>query len=234
MPNQVSIDWSSIRVVIFDVDGTLYNQTTLRDKMKFALLKHYMLRPWRYVDLRIISVFRKERDKLSHGDYSNLEEAQFEVCARKTGYPIERVKQVIRYWMFNYPLRFLDHCKYPGVVNFFEHLKEIGINTAIYSDFEAVEKLNSMGIQADLVLSSTDSKIDSLKPNPKALLHIARYFDVRPDQCLFIGDRDELDGQCARNAKMPYLILDTNLPDRYTVFETLLLRFKNIGKTENI
>ena len=40
-----SINWQNVKVVIFDVDGTLYEQSTLRKKMLLSLLTFYIKRP---------------------------------------------------------------------------------------------------------------------------------------------------------------------------------------------
>ena len=42
-----------------------------------------------------------------------------------------------------------------------------------------------MGLQADLVVSSTDPEIDRLKPDPKGLLYICDHLGVSPADCLF-------------------------------------------------
>jgi phosphoglycolate phosphatase/putative hydrolase of the HAD superfamily len=47
-----------------------------------------------------------------------------------------------------------------------------------------------------------------MKPDPKALHYITRKLKVDIKQCVFIGDRDELDGACARSVAMPYIIVD--------------------------
>jgi phosphoglycolate phosphatase/putative hydrolase of the HAD superfamily len=47
-----------------------------------------------------------------------------------------------------------------------------------------------------------------MKPDPKALHYITGKLKVDIKQCVFIGDRDELDGACARSVSMPYIIVD--------------------------
>jgi phosphoglycolate phosphatase/putative hydrolase of the HAD superfamily len=206
-PNS-KVDWSAIKVVIFDVDGTLYTQSRLRKKMLVALLAYYAVRPWKVEEIMILQRFRAEREKRAGYAGGDLENAQYDWCIKKGGYSPAKVRRVIQQWMFTFPNPYLQKCTYPGTQSFFSKLKSKGIKVAIYSDYKAHDKLKAMGLEADLIVSSTDPEIDRLKPDPKGLLYIADKLQVSPHQCLFIGDRQEMDGECALKAGMPYLILD--------------------------
>lgn len=216
----MTIDWNAVDVAIFDVDGTLYNQSLLRKQMARNLLGHYFLRPWQAYDLQIIRVFRKEREAMCQDAIRDLENAQYERCAKKVKVAPARVKNLVEKWMYQAPLPFLTACRFEGIVALFSALKEKGIKIAIYSDYPATDKLNAMGLHADLVVSSTDSEIDTLKPNPAGLRYILKKFNTTADRCIFFGDRDELDGECARQAGMPYYILTEN--DKHTNFYSSL------------
>lgn len=176
--------------------------------MLYALLGHYAVRPWRAQELLILSRFRKEREKRAGAVGPDLENAQYEWCAGKGGYPIPKIKRTVEQWMFQKPNRYLAQCLYPGTRALFASLRQHGIKIGIYSDYAAHDKLAAMGLQADIIVSSTDPFIDRMKPNPEGLLYIAGQLGVGPEQCLFIGDRPELDGVCAQRAGMPYLIVD--------------------------
>lgn len=203
-----TIDWSKIKVVIFDVDGTLYLQSKLRKKMMKALLTHYLVRPWRAHELKILMHFRRERERNHDFDDEDLETAQYIWCAQKAKYPFPKIREVVDRWIFQWPNQYLSSCVYPGVAELFSLLKKQNIKIAIYSDYKSADKLKAMNLEADLIVASTDPHVDRLKPNPKALFYIADQLKVAPEECLFIGDRQELDGECAERAGMPYLIVD--------------------------
>ena len=205
------ISWDKIKVVIFDVDGTLYDQTKLRRKMFFALISHYMFRPRRFKDLLILYHFRAEREKRSGDHGPDLENQQYQWCAQKVDVPLERIRKVINHWIFTFPNRFLGECIFPGVRSLFNELRKNGIKIAIYSDYKASDKIAALDLHADIIVCSTDENIDRFKPHPKAIHHVRTLFNARPEECLFIGDREELDGKCAINAGSPYLILDKKL-----------------------
>lgn len=202
-----SIDWTYIKAVVFDVDGTLYDQSRLRKHMLLALLRHYLPRPWQLGDMLLLSRFRAEREQRAGYGCVGLQEAQYTWCAGKGGYTAAKVQQVVEHWMHRFPLRYLTSCIYPGTALFFDALRAKGLQVAIYSDYPAVDKLEAMGLQADVVVSSTDPEVNYLKPDPRGLRLVARRLGLDVSECLFIGDRQELDGACAESAGMPYLIL---------------------------
>jgi phosphoglycolate phosphatase/putative hydrolase of the HAD superfamily len=208
MGDALMVDWRKVKAVIFDVDGTLYTQGKLRKKMAFALLRHYSLRPWRYRDMVVLHHFREEREKRAGYQHGDLENAQYAWCAEKVNRPIREIKKVVDQWMFAFPNQYLPACVYPGTNELFQALRQQGIKVAIYSDYKAHDKLRAMGLEADLIVSSTDPEVDRLKPDPAGLLYAAGKLGVKVEECLFIGDRQEMDGECALRAGMPYLIIE--------------------------
>ncbi|TXK52111.1 HAD family hydrolase [Pontibacter qinzhouensis] len=220
---EFTIDLQKTKAVIFDVDGTLYTQSRMRKKMLFALLSHYARKPWRLKDLAILHHFRAEREKRAGYATGNLEQAQYEWCADKGDFTISRIRQVVDFWMFEFPNQYLHACMYPGVKAFIDTLKQHQVKIGIYSDYKAEEKLKAMQLEADLVVCSTDTDIDQLKPNPQGLLYLAEKFGLKPEECLFIGDRQELDGECAIRATMPYLIVDKKPFSQFDFYYKLTL-----------
>lgn len=210
------IKWNKIKVVIFDLDGTLYNQSALRKRMFFSLIKYYTLRFWRIKELLVLYHFRAEREKRTGYNGPDLERQQYDWCAEKLNIPAAKIRKIVDYWIFSYPNQYLSLSIYPGVKELFETLNKLGVKTAIYSDYKAKDKIAAMGLHADLIVSSTDSEIDRFKPDPAGVNYIIKAFNVSPEECLFVGDREELDGRCAANAGVPYQILDkTNCNDFY-------------------
>lgn len=204
-----NIFWQGLELVVFDVDGTLYRQSMLRKIMLFKLLSHYLMRPWRYKELLILYHFRKEREKRIGFKGIDLEEEQYQWCANKVDQKPEVVKKVIDKWIFDIPNQYLKAALYPGVTKFFDDLKQNGIKTAIYSDYNSECKLAKMELTADLQISSTDKRVNSFKPLPAGLLVVLAELNItHKENCLFIGDRFELDGICAQNAGVPFFLVE--------------------------
>ncbi|WP_181304111.1 HAD family hydrolase [Rufibacter sp. XAAS-G3-1] len=233
MNQEFTIDWQKTKAVIFDVDGTLYAQSILRKKMLFSLISHYATKPWLWKDILILHHFRAEREKKAGITSRNLEAAQYEWCAAKGNFPIPRIRKVIDHWMFKFPNKYLPACMYPGVQSFFKALTSKGIKIGIYSDYKAIDKLEAMGLHADIVVSSTDTEIDFLKPHPRGLLYIAEKLGLEPKDCLFIGDRQELDGECAIKANMPYLIVEKKPFKEFDFYSNLQQQLANYKKIKH-
>ena len=206
-----SVDWPAVKAVIFDVDGTLYAQRPLRRKMLLELAAYYALRPWHLRELQLLSRFRTEREHRAGTSCAALEQAQYEWVAR-TPAQVARLRQVVDTWIFRRPNRHLASCAYPGVADFFAALRQRGIKIGIYSDYPAQQKLQALGLRADVLVSSTDAEVNALKPQPQGLRRAAEALGVPVGACLFLGDRPELDGRCAELAGMPCLLLDPHHP----------------------
>jgi len=225
-----NIFWKGLELVIFDVDGTLYRQSSLRKVMLFKLLSYYAIRPWRYKELFILYHFRKEREKRSGFEGENLDDEQYAWCAEKTGEQPAEVKRVINHWIFNAPNPYLKDAMFAGVAQFFDDLKAQGIKIAIYSDYNSEEKLRMMGLNADFEISSTDKRVNSFKPLPKGLFVVLSALNVNnKENCLFIGDRFELDGRSAEKAGIPFLLIEQNSAENgfYTKLSNYLIQARS-------
>ena len=226
MAHNKSINWEKVKLVIFDVDGTLYDQSKLRKKMMFALLKYYALRPWRLNEMRILAHFRSEREKKAGAIGPDLENLQYAWCAEKGGYTVAKVKEVVAKWIFDFPNQYLGATTYPGTQELFGALRQHGIKIAIYSDYKAHDKLKAMHLSADYVVASTDPEVDRLKPDPQGLLYLVSKAGVSVTDCVFIGDRQEMDGDCALRAGMPYLIIDKKPYSEFDYYQQLIKQLK--------
>ncbi len=218
------VNWSDIDAVIFDVDGTLYDQPRLRAIMARKLLFQVLKKPWSWPEIRLLKDFRALRERLAHEPDIDLAQEQYQRIAAKHGVEPARVRAVVEKWMQRAPLPHLAACRRPGVRSFFRELAQRGIGIGVFSDYPARDKLSAMDLSAQVVICADDPQVNQLKPNPKGLLAVARELGAQPRRCLYIGDRAELDGEAAHRAGMACLIWeprDTGRPDRFTSFEQL-------------
>ncbi|HBG06019.1 MAG: hypothetical protein A2075_15650 [Geobacteraceae bacterium GWC2_58_44] len=200
-----------IRGVILDLDGTLYNQKQLRSTMRRKLIGFYLFRPWLIKELILLVRFRRLREELAEAGEGGVALQQYAVTARKCNCSSAEVERVVERWMHQAPLPHLAGCRYPFVDNLLSLLSKQQIMAAVLSDYPPEAKLKALGLDHLLSCSSTDPGIDRLKPDPAGLLYICRRWNLSPDQCLVIGDRDERDGEAARRAGMPYLVVPDGL-----------------------
>jgi phosphoglycolate phosphatase/putative hydrolase of the HAD superfamily len=202
----VDLDWRHVRLVVFDVDGTLYDQSKLRQRMMGALLVECLRRPRQLRSLRTIAEFRRQRERLATTEEAGIRELQYRFPADRLGMEVEEVRRIIEDWMLERPLAYLRDCRWPRVGELFEALRSAGVRVAVLSDYPASSKLAALGLQADLEVSAVDPEVDRLKPHPQGLLRTLEVAGVEPAAALMIGDRDDRDGEAARRAGVPYLI----------------------------
>lgn len=205
------------RAVIFDVDGTLYYQNRLRAIMAGRLLLHVLCQPHRLIDLKIIKAFRTFREEAAVTP-SDLATYQYQVISEQLSVEFNDVKSVIEKWMYRMPLPYLRFCGDEKLLAIIRKIKSCGVTAIAYSDYPAVDKLAALGLDVDFVFSATDPAINCLKPNPRGLTAILSQLSLAPEDCLFIGDRDEKDGLCARQVGMDFLILPKSRSTRNQIY----------------
>lgn len=195
--------------LIFDLDGTLYDQGRLRRKMFLDLMVGLVRNPLFIQEIKVLYAFRKNRQGLSENrdDLCFIEKRQYAEVADALGLDIAKVRHIVNEWIFEKPLKHLARCLYPGVKDLFSLLRQKQFKIGVFSDYPCEAKLRALDLQADVMVCATDEKVDRFKPYPEGLLFTARELGVLVKKCFFIGDRDDKDGECARRAGMPYLIL---------------------------
>jgi HAD superfamily hydrolase (TIGR01509 family) len=200
-----------IRAVLFDLDGTLYDQTRLRSLMALELMTMFMTGPARAVRrLRALATYRHAQEQLrAGGGVSNPAAAQIEAAADRSGLPVGEVQRLVDEWIMTRPLKYMRHCRRMGVLELLDGLVRSRVPIGIFSDYPASAKLAALGLAGrfDPVLCSTDPEIAALKPNPRGFLRACETWRVRPREVLVIGDRPEVDAVGARAAGMPCVII---------------------------
>jgi HAD superfamily hydrolase (TIGR01549 family) len=218
--------WENVKVVIFDVDGTLYDKNKLQRLMFLNLFIYYFLHFWRIKELQVLLAFRRVREQSSERASQSIMLDQYQWCADEMHVTVEFVEQVVMKWIYTEPLQHLKQCINPGIKELFNTLRTKGIKIAIFSDYPFAEKLQAMDLIYDLGFSGVDKDVNALKPSPKGILTIAAKLGLNPKQCLMIGDRDDRDGESARRAGSPYIIIDHNSKNSYKELAEKLLAKK--------
>jgi HAD superfamily hydrolase (TIGR01549 family) len=205
---QTTLSIHNYKLFIFDLDGTLYDQRVLRLRMLWLIIFRLFGFRIGIKDLKILSNFRKQREK--HKGYSsrNLEADQFNWSSSELNLPVKRIQITIEEFIYNLPLKFIRSAAYKGAGEFISNLMNNGYKVAIYSDYPADEKLAALGISADKTFCSTDKTINCLKPNKKGLINICQFFDCDITEAIFIGDRVDTDGESAKMAGIKFLKVD--------------------------
>lgn len=199
--------YSDIRAVVFDLDGTLYNQFLLRICMMAALSLN-VHKPGFFTSIRILKDFRRERERLSCQGLENRIELQLERLAASFEMTVEEVEELVSLWMDKRPLRYLPWLAFPAAKQLFKVLRERGIRIAVLSDLPIGQKLAALAMAPDIAMCTQDFL--EFKPGTKSLMHILRTYEVTPEQTLVVGDRDERDGAMARAVGSPFFYARRN------------------------
>jgi putative hydrolase of the HAD superfamily len=198
-------NWAEIELVVFDVDGTLYNQHSLRLRMARDVFVHAA----RTRSVKLISMlrtYRHIREQLADDEVEDFETAliaqtsSIECCTPQT------VRMMVDEWIEERPLSYLARCRYPGIQDLFQALRCKKKIVGIFSDYPADAKLTALGLSADLVICARDDRVRILKPHPRGLQVLLAEAGIKPASALLIGDRPERDGFAARRAGLRALI----------------------------
>ena len=232
------------KVVVFDLDGTLYFQNSLRVKMAVRMAKYYLCHPFRIREFFIVKKFREVReawDDIYHSlsgdkDWDRLYESmlnekasgdlnkmQYSYVAKKMKVDYKKVEFAINKWIYENPLDVVYETRDTQLLEYIEYLRKSGIKVVILSDYPTKDKLNALKLKVDGEYSALDSSINELKPSPMGLQVIMKDFGVSESDILMVGDRYSKDGMAAIHAACEYVILpkSKNKRNYKCIFEPL-------------
>lgn len=209
--------WSSsgapLRAIVFDVDGTLYDQAPVRRAMFCRLAQFAMSHPVEGVAvLRILRAYRRAQEALRDGgDEGDVAAAQEQLAARWTGYSRHRVRASVARWMDQEPLSLLTSARSDGLFEALFAARRRKLRLGVCSDYPAHSKLHALqvGPLFDVVVCAQDANVQRFKPHPRGLLVAIEQLGVQPEETLYVGDRPEVDAVAAARAGVASLIVNS-------------------------
>jgi putative hydrolase of the HAD superfamily len=217
MPTFTPDDWRDIRLVAFDVDGTLYRQRPLRLRMGRDMVIHTIAKCDRNA-ISVVRTYRRIRERLAAEEVGEFERVLIAETAMATSMSPERVHAIVSEWIEMRPLRYLRSCLFSGVPQLFAGLQRAGKKIGIFSDYPATEKLAAMGLTAHHVVAASD--VGLLKPHAKGLQTLMSTARAMANETLFIGDRADRDGAAGRRAGVRILIKSSKPIETFQTFKT--------------
>jgi FMN phosphatase YigB (HAD superfamily) len=212
-------DWSGIRLVVFDVDGTLYRQWPVRLRMARDILLHAIFQRNLTV-ITALSKYRRIKERLSEKQVDDFEPILVADTAAATGISPEAVRAIVSEWIDQRPLPYVAASRYPGLAELFAGLRSSGKSIGILSDYPAAAKLMVLKLTANHIVFSGDYGVGLLKPHPRGVETLIRAAGVTPGATLVIGDRAERDGLAARRAGARALIRSSKAIAGWQTFKT--------------
>ena len=162
---------NGVKNVVLDLDGTLYN--------KQGLARRLVRRLWWSLPLLAV-------DRLAKG-----------ACWRW----VVRTRWYRRVYLPTMVRMIGEGCSVrEEVLHFISECRRRQIPMAVYSDYAFVaDKLRVLGIDAEQFALLIDSPtLGARKPSKEAAMKLLSMLHAEPDTTLFVGDRDDTDGETAR------------------------------------
>ncbi|MGQ9680767.1 MAG: HAD family hydrolase [Candidatus Bathyarchaeia archaeon] len=196
------IDRSRIKLIVFDLDGTLVNSTIDFPKMKKRMISYLescgvppnLLSP---TETNVVILEKAERiwDKLKLSS-ANRRRIQDTIDSIMDEVEMEAVASA---------------SAIEGAPEAVKRLKDAGFKLAILTRSHrkyAIETLKKIGViqYFDLILGRGETPRP--KPYAEALIHVSDLMKVRLNEILFIGDH-RIDSECAENACVQFIGVKT-------------------------
>lgn len=188
---------------ILDFDGTISRQLPVQICMALWLAIYYLLRPARLKEIFILRDWRRLREARFCADKKNFYELQLDELARRYKMPTSSIEKILRAWLIGRPLKILRFFVRKKLLEVARSYQERGVKIIVYSDNPVHEKLSAINFRPDASFSADE--LCCMKPDVDGLKNILKVFKLKPDEVLYIGDRDDRDGLCAGRAGIDYL-----------------------------
>jgi FMN phosphatase YigB (HAD superfamily) len=216
-----ALEVTQLNAIIFDVDGTLYRQGPVRWQMLLRILRAHVTTPIRGIaTLKAISAFRKAQESLRGREctWDDAVQAQLNLACEKSGLPVAMIRQLVARWMEEEPLDVLPQALRKGTFQMLTEARRSGLRIGAYSDYPALEKLRAMNIALffDVVVSAQDSEVSRFKPDPRGLEVTLRRLGAKPDESLYVGDR-QIDAVAASRSGMRFVLISGRSLDLATI-----------------
>lgn len=196
------MDINKYSAVVFDLDGTLYDNKRL--PMYLILADVF--------NVFVLSSERKARKQLKGIDFGceeDLYEALFAKMAQlKRGLTPQKAREWYntKYMPAQVGILGMYYTPRPCVQDLLQSIREKGMKVVLYSDYGcAEEKLMALNIDVslfDAVVSAPE--LGGLKPSKASVVRLMEQQGLSSETCLMVGDRDDTDGDTAKAVGMDF------------------------------
>jgi putative hydrolase of the HAD superfamily len=209
-----------IKVVAFDVDGTLYpNSAVYIRALPFALRNLSAIHAFS----RVRKEIRKMRPLTDfHRTQTELFAARKKIAGEAATKIIEKVFYG-RWAAITRAARLFPHARETLV-----RLKDAGLRLAALSDFPLSRKLAVWGLEPLFDYCKSCEEIGYLKPNPEPFQDLMNFFDAPARQILYVGNNYAYDIIGAKNQGLMAAHITRRAPPR-SVADFSFFDFRRLG-----
>ncbi len=183
--------------------------------MAARLITAHLLEPVTgYRLLRFLQAYRRAQESLRGSDLrDNVGEHQFVLACKSAAIEPAAGRAYLERWFHTEPLPHIPTAVRDGVHSLLAGLQSAGIKLGVLSDYPAESKLEAAGLRPffSAVVCSSDPGVTGFKPDTSGLLLCATRLGVEPRQLLYVGDREEVDAECAYRAGASAVIVGKRL-----------------------
>ena len=205
MTTPLDILTANIRLIIFDLDGTIYCKKGIVRRMICAAPR----------DWRMMLAERKTR-KMMRGKWYGSEEVFYQNYFNQMAKYCSRTpEQVCEWYEKKYmPLMVEIIRKHHKTVEwldpFVNDCQHANVKLMVLSDYgHTQEKLKALGVDQNIfewIISAP--QLGGLKPAPQLINRITEHMEVAAEQCLVIGDRADTDGEMAKKTGAAFCLVN--------------------------
>lgn len=186
---------ANTKVIVFDLDGTLYNKHLLITRMPFHRPHEaFMMLAERRTRKALKGLWKGSEEALYHAFFTHLAKGHcYSAAYAQRWFNEKYVPLIIRLLKKHYPVQ-------PWVIPFINDCRHRGLQLVLLTDYQGSnQKLEAIGLSPnifDWVVSAPE--LGGLKPAPQLMHKVADHMHVTPQECMVIGDREDTDGDMAR------------------------------------
>lgn len=209
------MDLSKIKVVSWDVDGTLYSLPAFMGALKWYLVRGCLSLRWVEVwsDFFRLLRFKRFMDKVRH--------AQGSYCIQG---PVPQRERLAETQHRIYRAILPQIGLLPGVRALLHWFDQRGLKQVVLSDYLTTSKLEALEVADCFAAEYTGEDFDHLKPSPIVFHRMLEHLGIEPDELLHIGDRPDTDGAAAAAVGYQVAIIGRD----FASAEDLLVALKEI------
>ncbi|MCQ2612452.1 MAG: HAD family hydrolase [Treponemataceae bacterium] len=185
---------SNTKAVIFDLDGTLYDNSGVGRGLVMSWLPDALLA---YAERTVRKSFKGK----DFGNREGLLEAFGRAASLKTKMTTD---DFLKWYDKVYMMRMIrvlekKYTFYDKVPEVLKKLRAMGVKTAVYSDYPKVaDRMEAIGISPSLVdIAISAEEFGVFKPAKTPMIELLRILGSEKEQTLVVGDRIDTDGQSA-------------------------------------